>query len=67
MNNEHGNHVPHLQLDGLADRSWSQSEENAEEGAEEDAEEAGRPVMAVQLVDDWLPGHFPMGIDGFYN
>ena len=50
MNNEHGSHVPHLQLNGLPDRSWSQSEEDAEEdteeGAEEGAEEAGRPAMA---------------------
>ena len=46
MNNEHGSHVPHFQLNGLPDRSWSQSEEDAEEGAEEGAEEAGRPAMA---------------------
>ena len=46
MNGEHGSHVPHLQLNGLPDRSWSQSEEDAEEGAEESAEEAGRPAMA---------------------
>ena len=46
MNNEHGSHVPHLQLNGLPDRSCRQSEEDAEEGAVEGAEEAGRPAMA---------------------
>jgi len=67
MNNEHGSHVPYLPLNCLPDRSRSQSEEDAEEGAKEDAEEAGRPAMAVQLMDNWIPGHFPIGIDGFYN